>query len=201
MFFFSIKQTQLTIFTPIALKGKTVPNHVRVLVVRNDDWTRPLYHVSTESTLKLKHKLMLWLQSLGVEGRHRKGLSFSTVATFFTILMKAALVQSLRSHLLTFVHIRHARTRTHRCMFGSFHRHLSLYSGHTADPECLYLFTTALDCPNPPPPLSPHAARLRKPSHWGVLMKRKYHTGQTTEMSCQASENKPVSDKTQTPAN
>lgn len=55
------------------------------------------------TTLELKHKHRLWLQcfGVGVGGGHHKGLSFSTITTFFMIPMKAALVWCLCCHLLT----------------------------------------------------------------------------------------------------
>lgn len=74
--------------------------------------------------------------------------------------MKAALVCSTALSLIN-ICTRHTRVsmHAHRCMFSSFkHRHLSLDSGLTADPECLYLFTAAAHCQEPP---SPHATTLR----------------------------------------
>lgn len=102
--------------------------------------------------------------------------------------MKAALVWCLRCHLLTFIHI--VLTHTDVCLDAFTHRHLSLNSGLTADPECLYLFIAAMRCQERLP--SPKPRQTHSPSHWGVLMKRKYHWEQAAEMSCQASQNKPL---------
>lgn len=191
--FVSKETTELTFYTK---------HHKRALVSRcSNPWCRrrlnptlaPRQHW-VNTALELKHKHRLWLQSLG---GHRKGLSFSTISTFFMIPMKATFVQSPCSHLLTFVHAVHERacTCTHTQM-KLIHRHLSFNSGRTADPECLYLFIAAMHARRPPSPTQPDWESLRCACETQISH-RADRWNELPGFSKQAS----VSDKTLTPAN